>query len=252
MKNNKIIIETNDLKEMYKKYRKYKLIRYKQTEFIYKGKNDDIKEITNVLNQKTRMKRLAYIYDKSCEQIDKKFEGKNICGFECNKCIVQRKYNLVEQNGCCKICKFQSNTGCTTKNLTCKLFFCDEVKEQNEVIELKDLTLVKLLTRRQRIILKFDLFSLREEVLMDLYIGFISIAAFRELWMLIRMSIFLLLKKKDERKKIFSVKKFVILTTILVILLLTITNPVGTLIILCIGIIEALSARIYTKFAKQY
>lgn len=251
MKNKKIIIETNDIKEMYRKYKKYKSIRYKKTEFVYKGKNEDIKEIINVLNQKTRMKRLVYIYDKSCDQIDKKFEGKNICGFECNKCMVQRKYNLSEQNGCCRICKFQSSNGCTTKNITCKLFFCDEVKKQNDIVELKDLNLVKLLTRRQRVILKFDLFSLREEVLMDLYIGFITIAAFRELWMLIRISLFLLFKKKDENKKIFSVKRFVILITILILLFLTITNPLGTLIIICIGMIEALLAKIHTKMIRQ-
>ena len=73
----KIIIKTNDLNEMYKLYKKYKGVRYKNTEFTYEGENEDIKEIVNVLNKKTRMQRLAYIFDKSCEQVDKKFEGKN-------------------------------------------------------------------------------------------------------------------------------------------------------------------------------
>ena len=69
--------------------------------------------------------------------------------------------------------------------------------------------------------------------------------------MLIRISLFLLFKKKDENKKIFSVKRFVILITILILLFLTITNPLGTLIIICIGMIEALLAKIHTKMIRQ-
>ena len=96
--------------------------------------NQEIKDIIEVLNKKTRLQRIAYIYDKSCEQIDKKFEGENICEFKCNQCIVQRKHNLKEKNGCCRVCRLQTSTGCPSKNLTCKLFFCDEVKNKYEVI----------------------------------------------------------------------------------------------------------------------
>lgn len=190
MKNKKILIEIDNVNEIYKKYKKYKAFIYKNTEFIYTGEIQEIKDIIEALNKKTRLQKLAYIYDKSCEQIDKKFEGENICDFQCNQCIAQRKHNLKEKNGCCRVCRLQTSTGCPSKNLTCKLFFCDEVKNKYEVITFKDLKLLKLLTRRQRLILKFDLFSTREEVLTDLYIGFVTIAAFRELYMLIKTSLF--------------------------------------------------------------
>lgn len=120
MEKKKILIETDNVNEIYKKYKKYKTFIYKNTEFIYNGENQEIKDIIEVLNKKTRLQRIAYIYDKSCEQIDKKFEGENICEFKCNQCIVQRKHNLKEKNGCCRVCRLQTSTGCPSKNLTCK------------------------------------------------------------------------------------------------------------------------------------
>lgn len=237
----KIIIKTNDLNEMYKLYKKYKGVRYKNTEFTYEGKNEDIKEIVNVLNKKTRMQRLAYIFDKSCEQVDKKFEGKNICGFNCNQCAVQIKDNSKEINGCCRLCRLQGDNGCKSKNLVCKLFFCDEVKRNYEVIELKDLKLVKLLTRRQRLMLKFDLFSSREEVIMDLYIGIATIAAFREIYTLIKNLIFLLFRNKYERKSTKLKMKYVVfLATVFLLAFFAVIHPIMPLVIIGVGLIEEL------------
>lgn len=238
MEKKKILIETDNVNEIYKKYKKYKTFIYKNTEFIYNGENQEIKDIIEVLNKKTRLQRIAYIYDKSCEQIDKKFEGENICEFKCNQCIVQRKHNLKEKNGCCRVCRLQTSTGCPSKNLTCKLFFCDEVKNKYEVITFKDLKLLNLLTRRQRVILKFDMFSTREEVLTDLYIGFITLAAFRELYMLIKTSLFWMSKRIKNKMKMPNVSKLVILLTILIILMFIIINPISPMIMICIGIIE--------------
>jgi hypothetical protein len=238
MEKKKILIETDNVNEIYKKYKKYKTFIYKNTEFIYNGENQEIKDIIEVLNKKTRLQRIAYIYDKSCEQIDKKFEGENICEFKCNQCIVQRKHNLKEKNGCCRVCRLQTSTGCPSKNLTCKLFFCDEVKNKYEVITFKDLKLLNLLTRRQRVILKFDMFSTREEVLTDLYIGFITLAAFRELYMLIKTSLFWMSKRIKNKMKMPNVSKLVILLTILIILMFLIINPISPMIMICIGIIE--------------
>lgn len=247
MKKKKILIETYNLNEVYKKYKKYKTFIYKNTEFVYNGENQEIKDIIEVLNKKTRLQRIAYIYDKSCEQIDKKFEGENICGFECNQCIVQRKHDLREKNGCCRVCRLQTSTGCPSKNLTCKLFFCDEVKNKHEVITFKELKLLNLLTRRQRVILKFDLFSTREEVLTDLYIGFVTIAAFRELYMLIKTSLFWISKRIKNRIKMSNVSKFVIFLTILMILLFAFINPISPIIMICIGIIEDFFIKLHKK-----
>ncbi len=251
MKNKKILIETDNVNEIYKKYKKYKAFIYKNTEFIYNGEIQEIKDIIEALNKKTRLQKLAYIYDKSCEQIDKKFEGENICGFQCNQCIAQRKHNLKEKNGCCRVCRLQTSTGCPSKNLTCKLFFCDEVKNKYEVITFKDLKLLKLLTRRQRLILKFDLFSTREEVLTDLYIGFVTIAAFRELYMLIKTSLFWILKWVKNKMKMSSIGKFAILMTLLMLIMFAIINPILPIIMICIGIIEDIAIRLFQKNLQQ-
>lgn len=251
MKKKKILIETDNVNEIYKKYKKYKAFIYKNTEFIYTGEIQEIKDIIEALNKKTRLQKLAYIYDKSCEQIDKKFEGENICGFQCNQCIAQRKHNLKEKNGCCRVCRLQTSTGCPSKNLTCKLFFCDEVKNKYEVITFKDLKLLKLLTRRQRLILKFDLFSTREEVLTDLYIGFVTIVAFRELYMLIKTSLFWISKRVKNKMKMSSIGKFVILMTLLMLIMFAIINPILPIIMICIGIIEDISIRLFQKNLQQ-
>ena len=251
MEKKKILIETDNVNEIYKKYKKYKTFIYKNTEFIYNGENQEIKDIIEVLNKKTRLQRIAYIYDTSCAQFDSKFDGENICEFKCNQCIVQRKHNLKEKNGCCRVCRLQTSTGCPSKNLTCKLFFCDEVKNKYEVITFKDLKLLNLLTRRQRVILKFDMFSTREEVLTDLYIGFITLAAFRELYMLIKTSLFWMSKRIKNKMKMPNVSKLVILLTILIILMFLIINPISPMIMICIGIIEDFFIKLHRKNIVQ-
>ena len=50
MKKKKILTETDNVNEGYKKYKKYKSIIYKNVEFIYNGKNKDIERIVKVLN----------------------------------------------------------------------------------------------------------------------------------------------------------------------------------------------------------
>ena len=251
MKKKRILIETDNVNEGYKNYKKYKRFIYKNVEFIYNGKNKDIERIVKVLNIKSRRKRLEYIFDESCSDIDRHFKGENICGFECGQCMVQREHKLRDKNGCCRICRLQSDTGCTSKNLTCKLFFCDEVKNKYEVIKLNDLKLLKLLTRRQRTIIRFDLFSTREEVIMDLYLGFITIAAFRELYMLIKTSLFWIFKRIQHNSKMSSVSKLVIFITVLMIIMFAIINPILPIVMICIGILEDIFVRLHQKFIAQ-
>ena len=129
-------------------------------------KKKEIKEIDVIEKAKSikkRYKRLAYIYDTSCSIIDELHKDENICGFKCNQCIVQHKSKSSEINGCCRTCRYQSKNGCKSSNLTCKLFYCDEVKSKYKVYTFEDIELLKLLSWRQRLILKYDLFSSREE-----------------------------------------------------------------------------------------
>ena len=86
--------------------------------------------IEKAKNIKNRYKKLEYIYDNSCKKIDSLHEDENICGFKCNQCRVQQLSKSKEINGCCRTCRLQSKNGCTSSNLTCKLFYCDEVKKK--------------------------------------------------------------------------------------------------------------------------
>ena len=89
---------------------------------------------------------------------------------------------------------YQSAKGCTTKNLTCKLFTCSEVKKRSNVIKKNDLKILNLLSFRNRMILKSDYFSKREDVIKDLYYGSFFLWTIR---IVIRMIInFYTLKRK--------------------------------------------------------
>lgn len=172
MKRKTIVIES---KEDYTKFIKriilYKSILYINTEFQVKGcqVNDKIQQMINGLNIKNRYKRITYVYDTACSIIDSNTKGLNVCGFKNNKCYIQQKQNNGKCNGCCRLCKYQNSNGCPTKNLACKLFNCSEVKKRYKTIEYKDLAILKLLSLKNRLIVKSDYFSTREEVLKDLY-----------------------------------------------------------------------------------
>lgn len=172
MKRKTIVIES---KEDYTKFIKriilYKSILYINTEFQVKGcqVNDKIQQMINGLNIKNRYKRITYVYDTACSIIDSNTKGLNVCGFKNNKCYIQQKQNNGKCNGCCRLCKYQNSNGCPTKNLACKLFNCSEVKKRYKSIEYKDLAILKLLSLKNRLIVKSDYFSTREEVLKDLY-----------------------------------------------------------------------------------
>lgn len=172
MKRKTIVIES---KEDYIKFIKrivlYKSILYINTEFQVERNqiNDKLQQMINGLNIKNRYKRITYVYDTACSIIDSNTKGLNVCGFKNNKCYIQQKQNNGKCNGCCRLCKYQNSNGCPTKNLACKLFNCSEVKKRYKTIEYKDLAILKLLSLKNRLIVKSDYFSTREEVLKDLY-----------------------------------------------------------------------------------
>lgn len=150
------------------------LLLYKSTFFKYfkfETDSNDIQDIIIVkaLNIKNRKKRITFIYDSTCDYIDNFYKNKNICGFKNCQCYVQRKNNNNLKNGCCRKCIYITDNGCVTKNLACKLFNCSEVYCRRKVIKFEDLRILKLLSLRQRLIIKADYFSLREDVLKNLY-----------------------------------------------------------------------------------
>lgn len=191
------LIKINNQTALDKFYRKlffYKSFIFKKTKFTVETNYEEVKPIINALNIKKRKPRIAYIYDEACKQIDNHYKNKNICGFKDNKCYVQQKLQNGTINGCCRMCLYQSTKGCTTKNLTCKLFTCSEVEKRCKVIKFDDLKILNLLSFRNRMILKSDYFSKREDVIKDLYYGSFFLWTIR---IVIRMIInFYTLKRK--------------------------------------------------------
>lgn len=178
----------NDYNKFLKKINIYKSILYYNTLFEVKNNINEknIDYITNALNMKNRKKRIEYVYDQSCKLIDRKNQGINICGFENGKCWVQRKIKNGKCNGCCRKCIYQTSNGCSTKNLSCKLFNCTEVRSRYNVIRYNDLKLLRLLSKKNQIIIKSDYFSKREDVLKDLYSYSLIYSTFRIVYRLIR------------------------------------------------------------------
>ena len=156
-----------DIKNFYRKLFWYKSFWYKKVYFETNSNDENIKLLIKGLNIKKRKKRITYVYDTCCDIIDNDTKGKNICGFKNCKCYTQYCNNY--SYGCCRLCIYVTEKGCSSKNLACKLFNCEEVRKRYKVINYKDLKLLKLLSLRQRFIVKSDYFSSREEVLKDLY-----------------------------------------------------------------------------------
>ena len=201
MKKKVIIINNeNDYKRLIKKLFIYKSILYYNTFFVLENNinNEMVEAIINAFNIKKRKERIDFIYDKSCYLIDEKNKGINTCGFKNNKCFVQRKLKNGKCNGCCRKCIYQTKEGCSTKNLTCKLFNCSEVKKRYNVIEYKDLKLLKLLSLKNQILIKIEYFSKREDILKDLYTYTLTYAILRNIWRLMRNFIKLNKIKKDN------------------------------------------------------
>ena len=96
---------------------------------------------------------------------------------------------------------YQTNKGCPTKNLSCKLFNCSEVTSRYNTIKYDDLKILKLLSLKNRIIIKSDYFSKREDVLKDLYAYTLSYSTLRILYRLIINYIKLSKNNKKEIKK---------------------------------------------------
>lgn len=198
----KEIIINNDME--YNKFLKninlYKSILYNNTFFVVKNNihNKMLDYIIEGLNIKNRRKRIEYVYDKSCYFIDSKSIDKNICGFKNGKCYIQRKLNNGMCNGCCRKCLYQTDYGCSSKNLACKLFNCSEVKSRYEVVSFDDLKILHLLSYKNQFIVKSDYFSMREDVLKDLYAYTFTYSTIRVITRLIRNYILLSRKIKEN------------------------------------------------------
>lgn len=189
----------HDMNKLIKNLKYYKSLIYHNTQFIIKNNLQDknIELIMHALNIKNRKKRIEYIYQQACNLIDENNKEKNICGFKNNKCYVQRKLANGKCNGCCRKCLYQSEKGCTTRNLACKLFNCSEVKSRHKTFNSEDLKILNVLSLKNQFIVKSDYFSKEEDVLKDLYCYTYIFSTIRIIYRLIRNNIFLRKRRKQ-------------------------------------------------------
>lgn len=175
----------------------YKSLLFRLCKF--ETNSNDIQDliIVNALNIKNRKKRTTYIYDSACEYIDNYYKNENICGFKNCQCYIKQVKNNDLKYGCCRKCMYVSDKGCTTKNLACKLFNCSAVYCRRKTITYKDLKILKVLSLRQRLVVKSDYFCLREDVLKDLYSYSITYATLRLAIRIIKNFILLRIRKSE-------------------------------------------------------
>lgn len=117
--------------------------------------------------------------------LDKKWNKNFPCNFCNNKCIAAReKFMDKEYDGCCysfdrklfvkvkkeKCIHLKEDKSCDTKNISCKLFTCDYLKKNNIFnTSYEDYLLLKLFfNKKERLIIKYNFFKTREEVLSKL------------------------------------------------------------------------------------
>lgn len=162
-----------DKDKFYKYLFWYRSLFFLFTKFSSNIDDNQLKLVIDALNIKGRKKRIYFVINELCNQVDEFYKDKNICVFCNSKCICHRKLKLDYVNGCCRKCRYQSNRGCMTKNFACKMFNCSYVKNKYKTIEYNDLCLLKVLTPIQRMIIKRDYFSSIDEVTNDLCFGLI-------------------------------------------------------------------------------
>lgn len=160
-----------DKKKFLKNLFFYRSLLFKTVLFEIDTDDEEIKDIETALNIKKKRDRITYIYDKAIEKIENFYDGEDICEFKCKRCLAHRELEKDTINGCCRWCFYQSEEGCPTKNLACKLFNCDSVRKKHDCIEMEDIKILQVLTIRERNLLKSDYFSKREDVISDLTLG---------------------------------------------------------------------------------
>ena len=149
-----------------------KLYIYKHLRFIkYETdiKDKELNRIISALNIRNNIKRLRYIIEETCDYIDNYYSNSNPCKFKNNKCICHRNLKKDYTNGCCRKCKYQSNKGCTTKNIACKLFYCSHADLKTKKLTSKDIKILKLLNPVERYIVSNDYFCNINKVIFELY-----------------------------------------------------------------------------------
>lgn len=154
-----------------------KLYYYKRSnnQFIFKYSDDfkykkDCDSILKALNIKNKRERLSYIYDEVCDYLDNMFINDNRCEFKNNKCYSNRCKNFEKVNGCCSNnknvdCKYFDKNHCTIKCSGCKFYICPNLKKKVGPIKMKDIYITRLLSPRQKVVLRYTVFTPKDEII---------------------------------------------------------------------------------------
>lgn len=144
--------------------------------------DDEIIDVIKAIFIEDKRKKIEFIYDRVCSLLDEKWNNCFPCEFCNNKCIASRNnYMDKEYNGCCysfkrkrfgkvnkKTCKYLGkDKKCTTSNISCKLFTCNYLrKRKNFKTNFDDYLLLTLFfNKKEKLIIKYNFFKSREEVI---------------------------------------------------------------------------------------
>lgn len=164
----------------------YSMYDNKKIKFVINNYTNSLIIALKALLIKEEKSRVAFLYDYLCDYIDRLWNEINPCQFDENStCIAQReKVAPHEAHGCCysfnytknpltfttqsEVCKFlEKGKGCTTQNLSCKIFVCKYLRE-NKIfnIDFDRMVIPKaFFTENQILILKYNHFHTRDELI---------------------------------------------------------------------------------------
>ena len=148
----------------------YRVLRLFGIKFY--SNNREYKNFVKALNIKNKKERLEYIYDEGIKYINK-YYSEDLCKFEHDQCIAQRKNGGKEINGCCKKCPLVTDNGCPSVNLSCKLIYCKTALGNIKLLKFNKIPILKCLSYSQRLVLRSSFFNVKEDVLNDMYYGIV-------------------------------------------------------------------------------
>ena len=160
----------------------------KKIMFIISNYSDEIPSALKALLIADKRERYNFVYDEAFLQLNKIWSKNNPCNFCDNRCIASRKHHAAhETDGCCysfeysknpssfsflkniHTCKYLGNDKhCLTQNISCKLFVCKYLKKNSNFnIDYYNncLLLNSFFSKKQALILKYNFFRTREEII---------------------------------------------------------------------------------------
>ena len=176
----KKLINFNKLnKNFVTKYNNYKI------KYILSNYTDEILVAIKALFIDDTKEKYLYLYDNIFKNLDEIWHKYNPCKFCNNICIASKNHKAAhKENGCCysfeysknvfkfidnvQICKYLGKEKmCTTENISCKFFVCNYLRKKNLFnINMSDFLLVQaFFTNKQKLILKYNFFRSKEEIL---------------------------------------------------------------------------------------